>query len=87
MEATRLRTLYEIKAPGPHLHQLTVALYRFHDGSEVPYLEISEAHLDYQGHRVLPLSEVVHCLMNVGDGEIFLIGNRSIDWEGRPTPR
>jgi hypothetical protein len=66
-------------------HTLTLALYRFPGGELVPYLEITEAHPWYSGSRLVPVSGAVHALLNLGDMEIYQVGNREEDWQGIGT--
>ena len=60
-----------------HCHLLVVADYSFPDGSTEPYVEISEpGRVDKT--RVIALSTAVHALLNLGEIEIFQVGNREL---------
>lgn len=57
-------------------HVLTIALYRFADGTESTYVEAHETHDDAGPARLLPLSAVVHLVQNATDAERWAIENR-----------
>lgn len=70
----RRRTLAEAK-DGDHV--VRFGLYRFHDGSEVAYLEAHETHDGARPGRVMALSTVVHLVQNVDETvEVWQIGAR-----------
>lgn len=70
---TRVRTIGEAM-DGAHVVRL--ALYRFADGSEVPYLEANEVHDGARPGRVMSLSAAVHLLQNATEAEVWAIGAR-----------
>lgn len=83
---TRLDTIGEATLASDHAHTLRLARYRFPDGTVVPYLEIEEhGPGDYHGARLVPVSEAVHALLNLGDMEIYQVGSRERDWRGQRT--
>ena len=59
-------------------HTVTLARYAFDDGSLVPYVELRETHDGSRPGRVMALSTLVHLAQNVGDDEIWEIGNRDV---------
>ncbi len=60
---------------GDHTHMLSIALYRFPDGTASPYVEVSESG-PHAGTRLVSLSDAVHALRNLGEAELFAVGNR-----------
>lgn len=79
----RVREVASVDLAG---HRLAFALYRFPTSEEeVPYLEISEDHPWYRGSRLVTIDTAVHALLNLGEVEIFQVGNRSTDWRGVST--
>jgi hypothetical protein len=80
-QGQRARVLSHCEDAG---HVLTVAVYRFPDGSARPYVEASERHGDARPMRVLPLPEAVHLLQNASEAELFAIGGREA--QGQPSP-
>lgn len=59
-------------------HTVALARYAFDDGSLVPYVELRETHDGSRPGRVMALSTLVHLAQNVGDDEIWEIGNRDV---------
>lgn len=58
-----------------HCHVVRVVNYRFPDGTLCPYLEVTEPGRCNRV-RIIDLSTAVHALLNLGEMEIFQIGNR-----------
>ena len=79
LTGTVVRTLGRAEDGTGHVHAVRLALCRFPDGSEVPYLEVSERGGPNTGTRWLALSTAVHALLNLGDSELFDVGNREAD--------
>lgn len=69
---------HELARVEDHGHHLVVAVYRFADGSERPYVEVHESHAGAGPVRVLPVPEAIHCLQNVTLHELHTIGNREV---------
>ncbi len=61
-------------------HVVRLVEYTFGDNSRVPYVELHETHDGARPGRVMALSALVHLAQNVGDSEVWAIGNR----EGPP---
>lgn len=61
-----------------HDHHLVIAMYRFHDGTERPYVEVHESHDPPGPARVLPLPEAVHLMQNASLDELHSIGGREV---------
>jgi len=61
-----------------HGHHLVVAMYRFHDGTERPSVEVHGSHDSAGPARVLPLPEAVHLMQNVSLDELHSIGGREV---------
>ena len=57
-------------------HHVTIAEYRFADGSVLPYIEMRETHDGARPGRVMSLSALVHLAQNVSDREVWEIGGR-----------
>jgi hypothetical protein len=68
-----------------HEHRVRIVEYEFDDGTITPFVEVSERREGYSGHRLVHLSDVVHVLLNVGEMELFQIGNRERDYRGAVT--
>jgi hypothetical protein len=66
-------------------HVVRLALYAFPDGTELPYLEVSEQHPWYTGSRRIALSEAVHAPLNLGEMELFRVAGRETDHAGVST--
>lgn len=60
-----------------HEHSVRLVLCRFPDGAEVPYLQVAERGGGVSGVRLLAMSTAVHALLNLGESEIFEVGNRN----------
>lgn len=74
-QGVRERAVVEIEEGG---HRLAVAVYLFQCGTRRLYVEVSEdeEHAPGAPVRVHEFSTAVHCLQNVGELEVFQIGNR-----------
>jgi hypothetical protein len=70
-------TAFEVEENG---HRLAVAVYRFPCGTRRLYVEASEdaEHAPGAPVRVHEFATAVHCLQNVGEIEVFQIGNREV---------
>ena len=79
---TRTRALGRASWAG---HVVTLAEYEFPCGTVQPYVEVEETHPHYTGSRILPLSTVVHALLNLGEMEVHVVGQRDVDFRGCPT--
>ena len=76
------RVLYALLSPGStHDHMLSVVSVAFPDGSEEPYLEVSEPR-GCTCQRRIALSEAVHLLLNATGTELLTIPNRDADEQG-----
>jgi len=67
------------------LHTLTIALGT--DGSPDGDVGIRERWTSgaYEAERHLPLTTIVHVLLNLSDAELADISNRPTDWRGKST--
>jgi hypothetical protein len=72
-----VRVLGEATDGTRHAHTCRLVLFRFPGGSEVPYMEMSERGGPNEGRRLMALSTAVHALLNLGEAEIFEVGNRT----------
>ena len=79
------RVLGEATTVDAHEHRLRIVEYEFDDGTVTPFIEVSERREGYSGRRLVHLSDVVHVLLNVGEVELFQIGNRDRDYRGAAT--
>ena len=70
---------------GDHTHTARLVTCAFPDGTVTPFIEVSEHREGYSGRRLVHLSDVVHLLLNVGEMELFEIGNRERDYRGALT--
>lgn len=69
----------EVRELGDHHdgpHRIRVVLMRFPDGTERPYVELSESHDGGGPPRRYAFETLVHLAQNVGDVEAHQIGNR-----------
>jgi hypothetical protein len=71
-----VKVLGEASDGDGHTHTVRLVMCRFPDDSEVPYLEVSETGGPHTGRRLLALSTAVHALLNLGELEMFEVGNR-----------
>lgn len=61
-----------------HTHRLELVEYSFEDGSTERYVEVHESWPDGQRmDRRVALTDAVHALLNLGEDELFVVGNRS----------
>ena len=79
------RVLGEAVADGDHEHRVRLVEYTFPDGTVTPFVEVRETRPGYTGHRRVHLADVVHVLLNVGEMELFQVGNRERDYQGAAT--
>lgn len=73
-----VRVLGEV-TEGGHPHTLRLLVCRAEEGTEQPVLEVSEGG-EHAGRRYFAVSTAVHALLNLGEVEVFDVGNR----EGPP---
>lgn len=57
-------------------HSIGVVRFEFSDGSIVPYVRVREWHSWPSTERWFAVSTLVHLALNVGDPEVWQIGNR-----------
>lgn len=71
-----VRVLWSTTEGEGHTHTVQVVACRFPGGEEVPYLQVAEAGGPLAGARTLAISTAVHALRNLGEMELFQLGNR-----------
>jgi len=59
-------------------HELAVIECRFPDGTVAPYVRIRESHREPAIERWFALPTLVHLAVNVGEDEVWQIGNREL---------
>lgn len=61
-----------------HTHRVELVEYSFEDGSTERYVEVHESWPDgLRMDRRVALTDAVHALLNLGEDELFAVGNRS----------
>lgn len=61
-----------------HTHRIELVEYTFPDGSTERYVEAHESWPDgLRMDRRVALTDAVHALLNLGEDELFVVGNRS----------
>lgn len=85
---TVVRVVGEV-TDGGHTHLLRLLVCRHDDGTEQPVLEVAEGG-EYAGRRYYSVSSAVHALLNLGEVEVFQVGNREgaprQPWTAQPQP-
>ena len=61
-----------------HTHRIELVEYSFPDGSTERYVEAHESWPDgLRMDRRVAMTDAVHALLNLGEDELFAVGNRS----------
>lgn len=61
-----------------HTHRVDLVEYSFPDGSTERYVEVHESWPDgLRMDRRVALTDAVHALLNLGESELFEVGNRA----------
>lgn len=71
----RLRVLCDVATVSDHQHVIRIVEYQFPCGTIAPYLEVSEPGRSDRV-RIIEWSTAVHALLNLGEMEIYDVGNR-----------